>query len=1128
MGSITPAVHAIPPLMGVAAYLALHNLWIWLGRRREPLHLWVSLWCANSLLYLASHYLQIASALPEHAVLGGRLAWTSAIVLIVMTIGLSHALAGAPPPRRLMWSGTIVNAGLLLLVWLTGAIVSGRAYVRTDVLGYQYGAPVPGPLLPLLAPYILVVFAYAWRTLGRGEMDPGERRAIRAGFAVYIVLALNDMLHAARLIQSIRVFDLGFVAVGVGLTYMLVRRYNRLHTHLEEEVSVRGREAHARSEEMAALLRAGQSVLSGLDLEETLGRIVREASRIAATPHVKLLLVDREAGVLRMGAVSRGTVPPDFEVPLGQSYSGTIAATGEMLFVPDTQSDPRNLLAQRDREQGIRTFLGLPVKIRDEVLGVLTFNTEHPHEYSPAELKTLSSFADTAALAIDNARLYEAARRREMRLATLATVTQSLTATLSVQEVLHRVVERTVTLFDSSVSRLWLLDDEGQTLTLRAHAGDRAAVDTATTLRLGEGFVGRITKTCSALVVDDVWQDPRPENAARLRAEGIASFAGVPVTIGGQVLGALGIGTREPRRFREEELSLLQSLANSAAIAIANARLHEGLARRLERLETLTRLNRALSSSLDRDTVLKEITRSAAQLMQVRGASFWLADEAAGTLALVGFSDPALEADLPARVMMFDRGLLGWIATQQRLVNVADVFTDARFLNPAWWRGHGLTSFVGVPVVHGGSVVGVLGLAGAQPIHLAAEDETILGAFVVQAAVAIQNASLYESARARAQEIGALHEVGAALVSSLDLASVLGAITASAMELTGAGGSAVFELGPDEGLLRLRAARGIDESRTPTVLRLGQGAAGAAALRREPVWSPDVSVQPLPGYQEEVPGSAEPLGERVRTLAYRGMLGIPLLSRDTVFGAICLYWYEAHTPEEQEIRLLTAFAQQAAVALENARLHAALGRRLGRVETLARLTRVLSSSLDRDRILAEIARAAAELAEARFVTIWLADETTQTLTLGSVSDPGINADWAPTTLPFGQSGVGWIAAHRRALRVDDSFADDRFLQPEWRRKHGLKAFLGLPVIHEGVLVAVLSLSGPQPFSREPEDEALLSAFTAQAAVAIGNASLYEAEGQARRAAGLGPGQGKQLQGMVPICAHCKKIRNEKN
>src|SRR5262249_22057603 len=122
--------------------------------------------------------------------------------------------------------------------------------------------------------------------------------------------------------------------------------------------------AYQQGQRLAALLRTSQSVMAGLDLDATLRKVIDEAARIARPPHGKLLLVDRDGGVLRMGAMAGGSVPSGFEIPIGQSYSGRVAASGEPLFVADTQNDPESLPAQRDCDEGIRTYLGLPVKTR--------------------------------------------------------------------------------------------------------------------------------------------------------------------------------------------------------------------------------------------------------------------------------------------------------------------------------------------------------------------------------------------------------------------------------------------------------------------------------------------------------------------------------------------------------------------------------------------------------------------------------------------------------------------------------------------------------------------------------------------------------------------------------------------
>ena len=161
-----------------------------------------------------------------------------------------------------------------------------------------------------------------------------------------------------------------------------------------------------REAELETLLAATRSVMSGLDLQEILDRIVAEAHRISGAPHVKIVLLDQAAGVLRVGA-ARGTAHSAGEtMPLDSGLSALVARSGEPLYIPQCAEDPRNRKAARDRALGMQTYLGLPIKRGDEVLGVLTFNTTIPKAFSPGEMAYLTAFAAQAAIAIENARLF--------------------------------------------------------------------------------------------------------------------------------------------------------------------------------------------------------------------------------------------------------------------------------------------------------------------------------------------------------------------------------------------------------------------------------------------------------------------------------------------------------------------------------------------------------------------------------------------------------------------------------------------------------------------------------------------------------------------------------------------------
>ncbi|MEX2223744.1 MAG: GAF domain-containing protein [Candidatus Rokuibacteriota bacterium] len=751
-------------LMGVVTSVGVHQIFLWFGRRREPLHPWVVAWCANTLLMLSSHYLQQGASTPEWAGLAGRLAWMSSLFLIVVMIGLSHALAGRPMPGPLLVGIVGADLALLALVWLGEHVVKGGVYLRTDRLGAQYWAPEPGPFMTALVPCFLLVFAYCVATVWRSRtLAARERRAVLAGFAVYLIFAVNDVLHAARVIESVRVFAYAFVAVAVGLHYLLVARFNRVSADLEGAVADQTRALETRQEALAALLRAERAVMSELDLKSMLEVIVTEASRIAGTPYVKVLLLDEERQILRVAAVAGGVVRVGVELPLGHSYSGTVATTGEVLFSSDTQNDPKNFLAAQDRAAGVVSYLGLPIKAKGRVLGVLTLNTETSRDFGEEEIACLASFADRAALALEHVRLRDDLEERLYRTDTLAALNRLITSSLDLDRILEEIARAAARLMNADLVILFTANDARQALEARAISPPGRWDDyPARVIGFDEGVVGAAIRARRTIHVPDLDADPRARAAGWFREKGLRSGVAVPILHGDTAIGALAIASKTVFAGSPEHDTLLQSFVDQAAIAITHARLYAAGQARIQRLHTVTRLNRLVSSSLDLDHVLHEITVAAAQLAGTAAACFWVASQDTRTLRLATFSDETLRADWPAPSLPFDVGVLGWVARYGRVVNVPDVFTDGRFVALGWWRDHGLKSFLGLPVMLDGVLLGILALNGREPYRLDAEDERLLDAFVDQAAVAIRNASLFEaegSARRAAEH--ALAEVKA-------------------------------------------------------------------------------------------------------------------------------------------------------------------------------------------------------------------------------------------------------------------------------------------------------------------------------------------------------------------------------
>jgi signal transduction histidine kinase/CheY-like chemotaxis protein len=176
---------------------------------------------------------------------------------------------------------------------------------------------------------------------------------------------------------------------------------------------------------------------------------------------------------------------------------------------------------------------------------------------------------------------------------------------------------------------------------------------------------------------------------------------------------------------------------------------------------------------------------------------------------------------------------------------------------------------------------------------------------------------------------------------------------------------------------------------------------------------------------------------------------------------------------------------------ERKQAEAELSRTTVRLRTLARLNQVISSSLQMDEVLAEIAKAAASLTEAAFVTFWIADEAAETLELRTVSDESIGSDFPFRSVSFNESLVGLVVRARGPISVPDVFRKPEARAGDWLRAHGLSSFYGVPITLEGSLLGVLGLNGRVPFELSPEEHDLVSTFAAQAAVAVRNARLFQ-------------------------------------
>ena len=842
-----------------------------------------------------------------------------------------------------------------------------------------------------------------------------------------------------------------------------------------------------RRRQLEALSAVAQAMGSGENLALTAQRTLDVVCRIARIEVAGVFRVDSTAQTLTLLA-HRGLAPAEAARmrvrPLASSHVGEAVRTGRHVVTDlrHSQMLPPEVRAQA-RAGGHHTQLALPIAVNGRTWGVLALISRAPRPWAPGELTLLQAVAHQVGLAVARAALVSEAREKSRRLETLTRLAQTLTATLSLDEIFQRLAGAAVELFDSSVARLWLVDEDGAHVSLAAAAGTASSVEGIRRFRVGEGLVGAALTTKRPVTVADVLGDPRTKNTERIRAEGTVSVAIVPLLLGERVLGALSIGLREAHAYTAEEVSVLGSLALHAVNAIHNARLFVEERTRRSYLAALFEINTKIEGLAPTETLLASIAEEAARLLSVDNAGFRLLD--GDELVLAGLAGTAAETMVRPRLKVGE-SLSGQVVASGRPLNceLADV-PDVVHEHLAASRRLGYTTFLGVPLRVGERAVGVLSFRGRRPFTR--RDQELAEAFAGQAAIALEHARLYRETERQAERMTALAGLGRLLSETLDFDRVAQRVADSVCTLLRARSSCLYRLDPATGgLAAVTVSGGAGASfHWSPALAPGTGIAGLAVSERRAVATDDALADPRITYAEDVRA-------RVAGETHRALLAVPLLGQDRLLGALVVSDRAGRRFDEPETGLAQAFADQAALALENARLYHEARAHADRLAALEEVNRLVSSSLKVEEVLHNIAAAVARFFDAPSVTVWVLDEAARRLTRSLVYGPPETAAQLRSELALGEGVLGWVALHREPVLWVDVETDPRVVDGPHLAREGLRFITGYPIALGERVLGAFAVHRATPTPITPETASLLGSLAAQAAVALDNARLYGA------------------------------------
>ena len=328
-------------------------------------------------------------------------------------------------------------------------------------------------------------------------------------------------------------------------------------------------------------------------------------------------------------------------------------------------------------------------------------------------------------------------------LSTLFDLGREVTSVLDLEELLAKIPQLIARLTRFNAFSVYLLDEPRQELRIAYAVGYPDGVTATQRLKLGQGVVGAATEESRPILVNDIRLEPRYQGPLR----NMLSQLAVPMRRKGKVIGALNLLSERTGAFTSQDEALLRQFAAHVAVAIENARLFKSERQYVDTLETLAEIGREMSSILDLDVLLTRIAGLTKRLIDYRTFGILLLNEATQELDMkfaVRYGE-----DAASKRVKLGQGLVGWAAEHKEPVLVADVSKDPRYLNLV----PDARSELVIPMLIKDRCIGVFDLESPELDAFTKEHKELLTLLASQAAVAIENARLYEEVRRNEERI---------------------------------------------------------------------------------------------------------------------------------------------------------------------------------------------------------------------------------------------------------------------------------------------------------------------------------------------------------------------------------------